>query len=184
VILKLSAVREATNFTHIITDTGKRREALALATTLVGVSANAAAVKAAQYVIMGAWSYGESVVDVRRLLKGEELSPIKTNSEWRLSLENMVKMNFDVDGASGRSSSGGAGKFSYEDYMSVLLLMMDQTTKNYRTMQAMELRVIALGQEDFRMRKHIYEAVCSVSFVYDYGGESVERKQRYSYADG
>ncbi len=184
VILKLSAVREATNFTHIILDSGKRREALALATTLVGASGSAAAIKAAQYVIMGVWSYGESVVDVRRLLKGEELSLVKTSGEWKLSLDNLVKMNFDTDSNDGGGSSGSTGKFSYEDYIGILLLMMDQTTKNYRTMQAMELRIIALGQEDFRMKQHVYEAVCNVSMTLDYGGQTIERSQRYSYADG
>jgi hypothetical protein len=180
VILKISAVREATNFTHIVTDSAKRREALALATTLVGASGNAAAIKAAQYVIMGAWSYGESVVDVRRLMKGEKLSLVKNSQEWRLSLENLMKMNFDVDG--GTSSGSDTGKFSYEDYIGVLLLMMNQTTKNYRTMQAMELRIIALGQSDFRMKKHIYEAKCNVVMNIDYGGKSVSRSQLYSYA--
>jgi hypothetical protein len=180
VILKISAVREATNFTHIVMDSAKRREALALATTLVGASGNAAAIKAAQYVIMGAWSYGESVVDVRRLMKGEKLSLVKNSQEWRLSLDNLMKMNFDVDG--GTSSGSDTGKFSYEDYVGVLLLMMNQTTKNYRTMQAMELRIIALGQSDFRMKKHIYEAKCNVEMNIDYGGKSVSRSQLYSYA--
>jgi hypothetical protein len=180
VILKISAVREATNFTHIIMDSAKRREALALATTLVGVSGNAAVIKAAQYVIMGAWSYGESVVDVRRLMKGEKLSLVKNSQEWRLSLENLMNMNFDVDGST--SSGSDTGKFSYEDYIGVLLLMMEQTTKNYRTMQAMELRIIALGQSDFRMKKHIYEAKCNVDMKIDYGGKSVSRSQMYSYA--
>jgi hypothetical protein len=129
---------------------------------------------------MGAWSYGESVVDVRRLMKGEKLSLVKNSQEWRLSLENLMNMNFDVDGST--SSGSDTGKFSYEDYIGVLLLMMEQTTKNYRTMQAMELRIIALGQSDFRMKKHIYEAKCNVKMVIDYGGKSVERSQTYSYA--
>lgn len=184
VILKLSAIREAANFTHIIMDSGKRNEALVLATTLVGASGNAAAVKAAQYVIMGVWSYGESIVDVRRLLKGDKLKLIKDNSDWQLSLDNLLKMNFDAENISGKSDSKKGG-LSYEDYLGMLLLMMNQTTRNYRVMQAMELRLIALGQVDFRMKKHIYEAECNVMAVINMEGRVnrvVNRTQKYSYA--
>lgn len=184
VILKLSALREAANFTHIIMDSGKRNESLMLATTLVGASGNAAAVKAAQYVIMGVWSYGESIVDVRRLLKGDKLNIIKDNSDWQLSLENLLKMNFDAANISEKSDSGKSG-LSYEDYLGMLLLMMNRTIRNYRVMQAMELRIIALGQGDFRMKKHIYEAECNVMAVInmeDRVNRVVNRTQKYSYA--
>ena len=185
VILKLSALREAANFTHIIMNSGKRNESLALAATLVGASGNAAAVKAAQYVIMGVWSYGESIVDVRRLLKGDKLNVIKDNSDWQLSLENLLKMNFDAANISGKSDGEKGGGLSYEDYLGMLLLMMNRTTRNYRVMQAMELRLIALGQRDFRMKKHIYEAECNVMAVINMEGRVnrvVNRTQKYSYA--
>ena len=184
VILKLSAIREATNFTHIVMDSGKRNEAMMLATTLVGASGNAAAVKAAQYVIMGVWSYGESVVDVRRLLRGDRLKLVKDRSDWRLSLENLLKMNFDDNAFLNADNSSDDG-FSYEDYLGMLLLMMSQTTKNYRTMQAIELRLITLGQNDFRMKKHIYEAECNVQAVVNMEGRVnriVNRMEKYSYA--
>ena len=184
VILKLSALREAANFTYIIMDSGKRNEALMLATTLVGASGNAAAIKAAQYVIMGVWSYGESIVDVRRLLKGDKLNIIKDNSDWQLSLENLLKMNFDGDNISGKTGSQKSG-LSYEDYLGMLLLMMNQTTRNYRVMQAMELRIIALGQQEFRMKKYIYEAECNILAVINMEGRvnhDVNRTQKYSYA--
>ena len=182
--MKLSALREAANFTHIIMDSGKRNESLALAATLVGASGNAAAVKAAQYVIMGVWSYGESIVDVRRLLKGDKLNIIKDNSDWQLSLENLLKMNFHAANISGKSD-GQKGGLSYEDYLGMLLLMMNRSTRNYRVMQAMELRLIALGQGDFRMKKHIYEAECNVMAVINMEGRVnrvVNRTQKYSYA--
>ena len=165
-------------------DSGKRNEALMLATTLVGASGNAAAIKAAQYVIMGVWSYGESIVDVRRLLKGDKLNIIKDNSDWQLSLENLLKMNFDWDNISGKTGSQKSG-LSYEDYLGMLLLMMNQTTRNYRVMQAMELRIIALGQHEFRMKKYIYEAECNVLAVINMEGRvnhDVNRTQKYSYA--
>ena len=143
-----------------------------------------AAVKAAQYVIMGIWSYGESVLDVRRLLKGENLCVVKNRDDWKLSLENLIAMNFD-SGQAGKEDDPGhliKGKFSYEDYLGTLLLMISQTTKNYRVMQAMELRLISLGQTRFRMKNHGYEAECTVKAAIQGREDVIVRKQTYSYA--
>ena len=184
VILKLSAVREATDFVHIVTDSPKRQQAFTLAVTLAGATGNMAAVKAAQYVIMGIWSYGESVLDVRRLLKGENLCVVKNRDDWKLSLENLIAMNFD-SGQTGKEDDPGhliKGKFSYEDYLGTLLLMISQTTKNYRVMQAMELRLISLGQTRFRMKNHGYEAECTVKAAIQGRKDVIVRKQTYSYA--
>lgn len=187
VILKLSVLREPTNFAHVISDSSKRNESLALATTLVGASGNAAAVKAAQYVIMGVWSYGESVMDVRRLFNGEELSLVKDSSDWRLSLENLLAMNFGVDKGKDETlpkKDEGVfdGKMSYEDYLGTLLAALDSLTKNYRTMQAIELRLIKLGETDFRMKRYAYSAVCNVQAVIQEGERVITREQKYDYA--
>ncbi len=74
IILKLSILREGVNIAHIITDSDKRNQAQALAISLVGFTGNAAIIKAAQFLIMGLWAYGESIIDIRRLFNGEELS--------------------------------------------------------------------------------------------------------------
>lgn len=184
VILKLSALREPLNFAHIVMDSAKRNQALAAATALVDVTGNMAVIKTAQYVIMGVWSYGESVMDVRRLMQGENLSLIKNSTEWKLSLENLLKMDFSTGTDKKKSVSGKKeiGKFGYEDYLGTLLMMLDQTTKNYRAMQAMELRLIALGDTEFRMKNHVYEAECNVQALVQGVNRNVKRTVTYSYA--
>ena len=42
------------------------------------------------------------------------------------------------------------------DYMRILLLIKDRTARNAGIMSAMELVMIALGHEDFRMKEYIY----------------------------
>ena len=96
IILKLSILREGVNIAHIITDSDKRNQAQALAISLVGFTGNAAIIKAAQFLIMGLWAYGESIIDIRRLFNGEELSLFKTKEDWKLSLQNLLSFNFEL----------------------------------------------------------------------------------------
>lgn len=172
VIAKLSIIREGVNMSHLLLDSKKRNEAFALAGSLVGFTGSAAVIKAAQYLIMGVWAYGESLIDIRRLFKGEELPIVKTASDWRLSLENLLTVNFDGDdtgnGSDGSVTDRGRlqrlseGKMNYIDYLEILLMLMGEEEKNYRTMTAMELRMISMGHSDFRMSRQIYKAAACI----------------------
>ena len=185
IVIKLSFIREGINMSHLLLDSKKRSEAFVLASSLVGFTGNAAVIKAAQYLIMGVWAYGESLMDVRRLYKGEELQIIKTASDWKMSLDNLFAMNFDNDGFEdmdtenvkdrGRLQRLSEGKMNYLDYLEMLLMSVGDKEKNYRAMTAMELKMISMGHSDFRMRSQIYEAVGTVT---------VELKKKNNIASG
>ena len=185
IVIKLSFIREGINMSHLLLDSKKRSEAFVLASSLVGFTGNAAVIKAAQYLIMGVWAYGESLMDVRRLYKGEELPIIKTASDWKMSLDNLFAMNFDNDGFEdmdtenvkdrGRLQRLSEGKMNYLDYLEMLLMSVGDKEKNYRAMTAMELKMISMGHSDFRMRSQIYEAVGTVT---------VELKKKNNIASG
>lgn len=55
-------------------------------------------------------------------------------------------MDFGTD-----SDEDGSG-IDYEGYIRMLLVMEKAEHKNYRTMGAMELKMISMGHEDFRMK--------------------------------
>ena len=185
IVIKLSFIREGINMSHLLLDSKKRSEAFVLASSLVGFTGNAAVIQAAQYLIMGVWAYGESLMDVRRLYKGEELPIIKTASDWKMSLDNLFAMNFDNDGFEdmdtenvkdrGRLQRLSEGKMNYLDYLEMLLMSVGDKEKNYRAMTAMELKMISMGHSDFRMRSQIYEAVGTVT---------VELKKKNNIASG
>ena len=46
----------------------------------------------------------------------------------------------------------------YRAYIRMLLLIESAEHKNYRTMGAMELRMISMGHDDFRMKNYIVHA--------------------------
>jgi hypothetical protein len=156
-VSELALLREGINLAYLLTDSAKKQEAYALALTLVGYTGNLALVCAAKYMILTAWAYGESIVELRRLYRGEKVELIKTGAGWHLSLNGLLQLEFDDDG------TGDKG-LGYEEYLRTLLLMENSVKKSYRTMEAMELRMIELGNVSFRMKDYVYGM--EVDFVY------------------
>lgn len=186
IILKLSILREGVNIAHIIADSDKRNQAQALAISLMGFTGNAAIIKAAQFLIMGVWAYGESIIDIRRLFSKEELSLFKTKEDWKLSLQNLLSFNLELSKQNNNVDKTTSikrwseGKLNYKDYLTILLMTMDKRLKLFRTMSVMELRMIALGDVDFRMSKYVYQATGIIGV--QYGDKKLcERSEQYGY---
>lgn len=62
----------------------------------------------------------------------------------------------------------------YKDYVRMLLLMESAEHRNYRTMGAMELRMISMGHENFRMKNYVVSAK-----VKQYSGYQEESRYMY-----
>ncbi len=171
---ELALFREGVNMAYLLTDSQKKAEAYALAASLVGFTGNPAAVKAAQYVILGVWAYGESVVELKQLYRGSRIKPVKTGENWQLSLQALLSMNLE------REYDEEDG-LSYEDYLKVLMLLQNDSQKYYRTMAAMELRMIELGDTGFRMKDYIYGAESRVVFKIGAIQQNYEKTCSYHY---
>ena len=108
-----------------------------------------ALIKAGQYLIMSVWAYGEAIMDMRDLYAGNKVALVKNEKNWKLSLENLLGMKFDSD-----KDTDDDG-LEYRDYIRMLLMLERSEHKNYRTMGAMEIKMISMGHDDFRMRNYI-----------------------------
>ena len=78
-----------------------------------------AAVKAAQYVILGVWAYGESIVELKQLYRGGSIEPVKTRQNWKLSLQELLSMDLNQE----YSDEKG---LSYEEYLKMLVLLQNE----------------------------------------------------------
>ena len=149
VMLKLSGIRTGINLAYLITDQEKKAQAYALASGALGFTGNMAIIKAGQYLVLSVWAYGEAITDLQKLYSGKKVELVKTKNTWNLSLEKLLAMDFGTD-----SDEDGSG-IDYEGYIRMLLVMEKAEHKNYRTMGAMELKMISMGHEDFRMKDYI-----------------------------
>lgn len=172
-IIQLTFIRQGVNMAHIFTDSEKKNQSLALAASLLGFTGIHAVIKAGQYLIMTAWAYGEAIMDVRKLCAGKKVEMVKNRNNWQLSLENLLAMNF----ASDRPDSEKG--FTYEEYLRMLFFREEPGEKYFRTMDAMELRMIELGYNDFRMKDYVYSLNADAVFLIN--GNSIHYSQDIQY---
>lgn len=173
-VLKLSALREGTNFVCLMTDSARRQECYALALAMFGFTGMPAVVTAAEYVIMALWAYAEALSDVRQLMAGDKVELAKTSATWKLSLEGAAACDFGKKD-SDRSDSGSSKGLDYEEYLRILLMMCQRNQKYYRTMAQIELWAVRRGCQEFRMRNHICGMDAYISFK-----AGAYRNSRYS----
>lgn len=120
VLKKLMAFRFVPNYVYLQGDAGKRAEAQALALTLCTVMAFPAAAEALTQVLLLAWAFGESIMDLRSLMKGYGVPLTKTGESWQLSLSGLMSLGSQEAGQEGADTQGG---MKYEEYLRVLLFL-------------------------------------------------------------
>ena len=199
VITKLSHIREGANLLYLITDSQKKNECFTLAVQILGYTGNMVLIKAAQYLIMTLWAYAESIVELRGLYSGESISIIKNAGNWETDINGLINLGRENISSGSVQWLKNAGKnrkgtvqpddketdeilsLDYAGYLRILLLMQNGTTRNARVMSAMELVMVALGHNDFRMKDYIYEADGTATFAYEKNGQQYTQKLSYSY---
>lgn len=92
VIQKLLLIRQGINYVFLISHPEFSGEAEALADILAGFTGSPALVKGLKHLILLGWACGESLVEVRQLLRGYELSAVKGTKDWQVSLSGLLEL--------------------------------------------------------------------------------------------
>lgn len=150
-VKELLLIREAGNFMTIMQDGKKQALALEIATAAVGFTGLAPLIQAVQVGILLAWSYIESVLDVRCLLAGGSVPLVKAVSDWKSDVSLGEKMLADKKNKTESSKDG----LNYRQYLQILLLLVPDSTLAYRAMDIIEQNV-ALDESDFHMDCQIH----------------------------
>ncbi|GMQ58494.1 hypothetical protein AN1V17_28890 [Vallitalea sediminicola] len=83
-------IRFVMNYIHVLTNANKRTLVMGIATSIAGWWTFGLGTYIVAALIMAAWSYAESCVDVRYLLQGKKVAFIKTSGDWYTSLEGLA----------------------------------------------------------------------------------------------
>lgn len=132
---KLMLFRFGINYLFLQSSASKCAEAEALALTLCSLAAIPVAAEAAKQVILLAWAYGESVVDLRVLLKGEKVALVKSEENWQLSLSGLMKLQENGSVNDGKNCSDG---ISYREYLRILLFLEKKEKVSLRALSMIE----------------------------------------------
>lgn len=151
VLYRLLALREAANATYLFADKEKNGEAemVALAASVVLLAPELK--DAFQTAILLGWAYAESVYDLKVLLDGGRIPLMKDKSTWHYSLANILEDAWEdfVNGQQGEKERDG---LSYQDYLRILMLVMNEEEMTLRAMNLVEADIRQTqGNKAFRL---------------------------------
>ena len=132
---KIMNIRTVSNYTYLLTDSAKQAEAEAMALTLCSLISLPAITEVVKHAILFAWSYGESIVDMRALLKGKKVPLVKSSDSWQLQLSNLAALGTENEIANEKDMERG---LSYQDYIKGLFLLEDTGVLSMRCLDLIE----------------------------------------------
>lgn len=132
---QILSIRMAANYAYLLTDTVKQAEAQTMALGLCALLTVPGIADVVKHAILLAWAYGESVVDVRVLLKDKKVPAIKTADTWQLQLSNLAKLGSEDEVVDEVNVTGGLG---YHSYLTGLLLMEHKDALSMRSLDLIE----------------------------------------------
>lgn len=132
---KIMNIRTVSNYTYLLTDSTKQAEAQAMALTLCSLISLPAITEVVKHAILFAWSYGESIVDMRALLKGKRVPLVKSSDSWQLQLSNLAALGTENEIANEKDMERG---LAYQDYIKGLFLLENIGTLSMRCLDLIE----------------------------------------------
>lgn len=150
VVNRIMLIRFITNYSYACQDPVISAEAELMADALMGYLGMPVAAPAVKILLIAAISYGESLLELHALLKGEKVAMVKNSGNWNLSF-------FDMAGklAAKASIHEVESGISYKDYLLFLCLKNSETTILYRMMDIMQLNA-RLHEPGFRMEDCLF----------------------------
>lgn len=118
VVHKLLLLRTPINYAYLTTDSIKQGEARVLAASLSVASAGMVPQEAIYQALLWAWSYAESVMEVKSLLSGNKIALVKKGEDWKFSISNILSL-----GTSDVQVTDQEGGLEYEEYLKILLYL-------------------------------------------------------------
>lgn len=169
-------IREGVNFIYLISDQGKVQEAEALAWLVSALLLSPEIEEAVKATILFAWSYAESVKDIRILLDGNRLPLLKSADTWNTPLSQLLMFTSCLDQYE-ISSEGMA----YEDYLRFFLSMKQEEEVLLRFMDICEMDIrVTEGNQYFQMDGCISAVKAKANISSGYGnGYEITRTYVY-----
>ena len=142
---KILLLRNALNFSYLLTDKKRRSAAMAAAEII----APGPAAIAAELVIIEGWALLESHNDLKLLLAGKKVPLLKTNETWVTDIDMYLKNK-----SKGVIDSEAKDGINYKGYLNILTYFLDENTKLLRIMDLIQINMKYLYYEDFLIKEY------------------------------
>lgn len=167
VVKKIMMLRFVVNYGYLLTDETKKGEAGVLALTLCSLLTVPGITEVVKHAVLMAWAYGESLMDLRVLLKGGKVPFVKHANNWQLQLSGLLTLGKEESWQDGAGTEEG---MCYEDYLKGLLLLEKKEQLSMRAIDLIECQmqiaadhcVTRLEMEsDCNLRRGIHYGFCT-----------------------
>jgi len=163
---RIIALRETVNLTFLESSPEKTAAIHAAAAVLSPEAAQAAA-----QAVLAAWAYAESVNDYRLLTEGYSVPKFKTDESWATDLDAVLS----EDGVEGCIYTGVKTGDTYEDYLRLFLMTMDENTRLLRMMDLIQITMRYCYYENFLIEDYYG----GLSYTYSINGETCHVEETY-----
>lgn len=175
-VQQILLIREGINITYLLTDDAKMAEAEAAALAISTFCLLPELKDPIKMILLFAWSYAESVQDLRILLDGNKISVLKNTENWNTPFSQLLSFTSHLDEY--KSDKQGMG---YEDYLKLFLYMKNDEEILMKFMDLCEMDIqYSTGNGLFHMDECITELKARSSVSSGYGeGYSISRSWYY-----
>lgn len=133
---RILMIREAMNLTYLLSDSEKMsllKELSSALSTLVGCPELAPVL---QILLVGIWSYAESIMDLKLLFDDGKVPFFKSEESWNTDLDSGLTL--DILETDSKEEQEG---LDYRQYLELLLLSENDTKITYRSMDLIEMQI-------------------------------------------
>ena len=175
VALRIMGIRAGMDMIYLESDSMKKAQASALATTICTACMIEWMIPVLTHVILLAWALIEARYDTATLLAGGKIPLIKDSLSWHSDLDSALSGS--APGADKDSDSG----LSYSDYLRIFIMLTDTDELTLRAMDIIEADIrLSPGNGNFRMDSCIEMIECSASVVSSFGNRiTIKRRLKY-----
>ncbi len=172
---ELLLVRTVCNAAFLAEDGARRAAAESFALGISVVTANPALKEVFTAAVLLAWSYVESVQDVKTLLAGGKVPLVKTGADWSTDVDDILR-----PGSLTGRREGGRG-LSYGDYLQIFLYLVPEKTKTARFLDVCEADIRCTeGNANFRIDWCLDAFVVRAEYAGSFGDRfAVEKEASY-----
>lgn len=176
IVNRLLVLRETSNFIYIMQDETKKAEAETMALTLSAVILFPELKDLIKLSILIAWSFAESVNDVKILLEKGKVPLMKTKESWRLGLKNALSFENHLE-----EKKGDGEGLGYQEYLQIFLWAEGKKEKQMRFMDIVEMDIRKTrGNSHFRL-DNCLERIETKIQISSRRGRSFQIIRQYSY---
>lgn len=169
VLMRILLIRTAMNFFALLSDRKSNEEARILATGFVGFTGLPALVEITKMIVITAWAFAESLVDVKALLQGKSLPLLKKAIDIQVELYDFFHFNkeFIKIKAEGIPDNKTLLNLSYGGYLKLFLYMENMTDKSFRAMDLIQENIQLCYEDSFYMKNCIFGFQAAADFEMD-----------------